>query len=373
MEDFYELLGVQKTATATEIKKAYRAKAREYHPDANSGDVEMEEKFKAISVAYEILSDPEKRTRYDQFGVDGFRNGGNSYSQAGGSFDFNLSDLFESFFGGGAGGFSRSTGPSDEQIQISIELTEACFGITKEVSLKMDQACQKCEGTGAKVGSQQITCGTCEGAGIIQQMRQSLFGQMMTQQYCPTCQGMGTLISEPCDQCGSSGVTKQDVTLEINIPAGVETGSRLKLTGLGPAGMRNSQVGDLYVAINVKPDARFERHGDDLVCMQEITLLEAIFGAKKVLETFDGVEQFIIPPGTKSGELFKLKSHGMGKLRSRNRGDLLVYVTVIIPSSKDLSNEQKELLIQYGKLGGEEIVEQEHSGGLFEKVKRAFS
>jgi molecular chaperone DnaJ len=187
MEDFYVLLGIDKTATAQEIKKAYRNKARELHPDANQGDAEMEEKFKAVSVAYEVLSDPEKRAVYDQYGVDGLRGGGGyGNSQAGGSFDFNLSDLFESFFGGGAGagfGGGARSNSNDAGVQVSIELKEACFGIAKEVELRMDQTCETCSGSGAKENTQPITCGTCEGSGIIQQVRQSLFGNMMTQQY----------------------------------------------------------------------------------------------------------------------------------------------------------------------------------------------
>ena len=376
MEDFYVLLGVEKNASAQEIKKAYRNKARELHPDANQGDAEMEEKFKAVSVAYEVLSDPEKRAIYDQYGVDGLRGGGGyGNSQAGGSFDFNLSDLFESFFGGGAGvgfGGGAQSNSNDAGVQVNIDLKDACFGIAKEVELRMDQTCEVCSGSGAKENTQPITCGTCEGSGIIQQVRQSLFGNMMTQQYCPTCEGMGTLISDPCASCAGHGVVKKDVNLEINIPAGVDNGSRLKIAGQGPAGFRNTGTGDLYVSINVKPDARFERHGDDLVCVQEITFLEAIFGANKELDTFDGIQEFTIPGGTKSGEVFKLRGHGMGKLRSGRRGDLLVYVNVIIPPAKSLSDEQKDILKQYAVASGEEIIEPEHTG-LFEKVKRVFS
>ena len=375
MEDFYILLGIDRNATQQEIKKAYRNKARELHPDANQGDAEMEEKFKAVSVAYEVLSDPEKRAVYDQYGVDGLRGGGGfGNSQAGGSFDFNLSDLFESFFGGAAGGFGGGgqSNSNDAGAQVSIDLSEACFGVAKEVALRMDQSCEVCSGSGAKGNSQPITCGTCEGSGIVQQIRQSLFGNMMTQQYCPTCSGMGTLISDPCDNCSGNGVVLKDVNLEINIPAGVDNGSRLKIANQGPAGFRNTKAGDLYVSINVKPDPRFERHGDDLVCVQEISFLEAIFGSTKELDTFDGIQEFTIPGGTKSGEVFKLRGHGMGRLRSNRRGDLLVYVNVIIPPAKSLSDEQVEILKQYAKASGEEIVEPEHSG-LFEKVKRVFS
>jgi molecular chaperone DnaJ len=379
MEDFYVLLGLQKNATAQEIKKAYRAKAREFHPDANSGDLEMEEKFKAISVAYEILSDPEKREIYDRYGVDGFRGGnagsGFSNAQSGGAFDFNLSDIFESFFNSTGGGFSQNQNSqsNDFQVQISIDLKEACFGVSKDITLNMERACEKCQGSGANENSAPITCGTCEGAGIVQELRQSLFGQMMTQQYCPTCQGMGTIIEDPCNKCDSSGVTIQEVTLEINIPAGVDNGSRLKLAGLGPSGVRNTKNGDLYVSLTIATNENFERHSDDLVCVQEISFLEAIFGIKKDLDTFDGPQPLLIPGGTKTGEIFKLRSHGMGKLRSRSRGDLLVYVTVQIPASKDLTEEQKILLKQFAELNGDEIIEIEHSNSLFEKVKRVFS
>jgi molecular chaperone DnaJ len=377
--DFYELLGVSRDAQAQEIKKAYRNLARQYHPDANPGDPEAEEMFKAISVAYEVLSDPQKRAQYDQYGVDGLRQGaGFGGGAQNGTFDFNLNDLFESFFGSagfGGGGFSggASSGTFDSQVQVDVTLSEACFGVTKTVDLTMDRTCQECDGSGAKPGSTPRTCDTCNGQGAVQEIRQTLFGQMMASSTCPTCSGYGTTITDPCDKCSSTGVTAQDVAMEITIPGGVDTGSRLRLSGQGPSGMRGARPGDLYVIINVQPDKRFERHGDDLVAVQEISILQAIFGASVDFPTLEDTQTLTIGPGTKSGEIFRLRNHGMHKLRGRGRGDLLVYVNVVIPSAKDLTEEQQEILKTYAASIGEEISEPHHHTGLFEKVKRAFT
>lgn len=375
--DFYELLGVPRTADAQQIKKAYRALARQYHPDANPGDAQAEEMFKAISVAYEVLSDPDKRAQYDQFGIDGLRQGAGFGQQGAGGFEFNLSDLFESFFGsagfGGSPFGSQSRNTYDSQIQVDVTLSEACFGATKTIDLSLERPCITCSGSGAEPGTSPSTCATCAGAGAIQQMRQTLFGQMMSTSPCPTCSGYGTVIETPCSTCRSSGVVEQDVSLEVTIPGGVETGSRLRLSGQGPSGMRGAPAGDLYVIVNVQPDERFERHGDDLVSVQEITVLQAIFGASIEFATLEDSQSLHIEPGTKSGEVFRLKNHGMNRLRGRGRGDILVYVNVAIPSSKDLNDEQQDLLRAYAASIGEEIDETQVHSSLFEKVKRAFS
>ncbi|MFN8016072.1 MAG: molecular chaperone DnaJ [Acidimicrobiia bacterium] len=373
--DFYELLGVSRNADANEIKKAYRAQARKYHPDANQNDPEAEEQFKAISVAYEVLSDPEKRARYDQFGIDGLRGNGGFNGQAGGGFEFNLSDLFESFFGGSgfSNGFSRNAQTSnDVQAPMQITLHEAAFGTVKTLNVDLERTCATCSGSGAQQGSAPITCSTCGGAGAVQEVRNSFFGQMMVSSICPTCSGYGSIIQNPCNVCNGSGVNVEDVNLEVTIPAGVETGSRLKLPGQGPAGYRNSNPGDLYVLIEVLADKNYERHGDDLVGVKEISFINAIFGTSIEIETLDGPQMLSIPPGTKSGEVFKLKNHGMGKLRGRGRGDLLIFVNVEIPSSKNLNDEQKELLKNYAQLSGEEINENNEHQSLFERVKRHF-
>ncbi len=375
-KDFYELLGVSRSADPTEIKKAYRNLARKYHPDANGGDEQAEEMFKAISVAYEVLSDPEKKARYDQYGINGLRGDAGFNSQGGGSFDFNLSDLFESFFGGQgfSSGFTRnSQGSNDVQAQVEITLSEAAFGVTKAVELKLDRACNVCFGSGAKEGSSPITCSICSGSGVTQELRQSFFGQMMVQNVCSTCSGFGSIIEHPCESCSGSGVSIQDLTLEVNIPAGVETGSRLRLSGQGPAGPRGSSPGDLYVSIFVEVDDSFERHGDDLVGVQNISFLSAIFGINIPVKTLDGNEMLHVPPGSKSGDIFKLHGQGMGRLRGRGRGDILIYINVDIPSVKDLTEEQKQLLKDFAQSTGEEIDESNVNHTLFEKVKRAFS
>jgi len=372
--DLYEILGISKNADAAEIKKAYRALAREHHPDANQGSAASEEKFKEVAVAYEVLSDPEKRAKYDQFGIDGLRTDG-GFSQNGVSFDFNLSDLFESFFGGQgfSNNFSNQRSSNDVQAQVDVSLSEAAFGATKTISLRLDRTCSLCTGSGAKAGTSPSTCSTCAGAGMIQEVKQTFFGQMLAQSQCLTCSGFGTVIQDPCQECSGSGVVREDVSMEITIPAGVETGSRLRLTGQGPAGLRLTPPGDLYVLINVLSDSRFERHGDDLVGVQEISFLSAIFGTTIDIETLDKNETLHIPPGTKSGEVFRLRSHGMGRLRGRGRGDILMYVTVIIPSVKKLNDEQKDLLKSYALASGEEIQETHEHPTLFEKVKRAFT
>ena len=375
--DFYKLLGVSRTADASEIKKAYRALARQHHPDATQNDPESEEQFKAIAVAYEVLSDPEKRAQYDQYGIDGLRSGGGFNSQGGGGFEFNISDLFESFFGGS--GFASSPFSSNSRVsndaaaQIEVTLTEAAFGVTQTLNLTLDRLCETCSGSGAKPGTQVHTCSTCGGAGSVQEVRQTFFGQMMSAAPCPTCSGMGTVVPDPCQQCNSAGVVPTPVTIELTIPAGVETGSRLRLSGQGPTGLRGSANGDLYVSINVAPHDRFERHGDDLVAVQEISFLAAIFGTTIDIETLENTETLHIPPGTPSGEVFRLGHHGMGRLRGRGRGDILIYITVVIPSVKDLNAEQKELLMAYGASIGEEVAETHDHPSLFEKVKRAFS
>ncbi len=375
--DFYELLGVGRDADPNQIKKAYRALARKYHPDANPGDKEAEEHFKAISVAYEVLSDPQKKAQYDQFGIDGLRQGANFGQGAQGGFDFNLSDLFESFFGatgfGGSPFGGRASASNDIQTSLSITLEEACFGVTKTIDLELDKTCDECSGSGAKPGTSPTTCPNCAGAGAVQEIRQTMFGQMMTSSPCGQCSGYGSIIQEPCFKCGASGVIPTSTSLEVNIPAGVETSSRLRLSGQGPSGYRGGPSGDLYVNINVESHPKFERNGDDLVCVEEVSFLQAIFGSIKVIESFDGPVDLRIEPGSKSGDLYRLNNHGMNRLRGRGRGDILVYLNVAIPSAKELSEDQKDLLKKYAELSGEEIIELPEEPSLFQKVKRAFS
>lgn len=371
-EDLYELLGVSRTASAEEIKKAYRKKAREFHPDANPGDSDAEEQFKAVAVAYEILSDPDKRAQYDQYGIDGMRQGFGS--QAGGGFDFNIADLFESFFGGG--GFSspfQSHQSVDAQASVSITLSQAAFGVTKNIDVVLNRTCSHCEGSGATPGTPVHACTTCNGMGAVQQMKQTFFGQMMTTSPCPTCQGQGSIVESPCAACGSYGVVATDLSLEITIPPGVDTGSRLRLSGQGPHAGRGGPPGDLYVVISVEPHSHFERHGDDLVMNQQISVISAIFGASVDIETLEGSHVLSIPAGTQTGEIFRLKNFGIGHLRGRGRGDILVHISVEVPSSKKLSEEQREALKQYAELSGEQVNENAEHKSLFEKVKRAFS
>tara|TARA_B110000014_G_scaffold245251_1_gene217080 strand:+ start:609 stop:1736 length:1128 start_codon:yes stop_codon:yes gene_type:complete len=357
--DYYELLRVDRGASPDELKRAYRKLAREYHPDANPNDEEAEAKFKEISEAYAVLSDEEARTRYDQFGHEGLRSGG----MGGDPFNFDLNDIFENFFGGNPFGGARNRGRAgpppgeDQEIVLDLEFDEAVFGVDKKVEMQTALACDSCEGSGAAEGTSARSCNSCGGVGQVRQVRQSLLGQMVTTAPCGTCGGLGEEIPSPCSVCRGEGRRRDTVSYEVRVPAGIDSGSTLRLTGRGAAGPRGGPSGDLYVHLRVGESDTFVRDGDTLHARLHITMLQAALGARIDFETLDGVVELAIPPGTQPGEIFRLRDHGVPRLegRGRGRGDLLASVEVEIPSQ--LSAEDEQQLRQVAKQRGEEVAD----------------
>ena len=357
--DYYELLGVDRGASADDLKRAYRKLARQYHPDANPDDREAEAKFKEISEAYAVLSDESARARYDQFGHEGLRGGG----MGGDPFNFDLNDIFENFFGGnpfGGGRTRRPAGPppgEDQEIVLDLTFEEAIFGVDRKVELQTAVGCEQCSGTGADEGTSARRCTGCEGSGQIQQMRQSLLGQMVTTTHCPRCGGLGEEIPNPCPQCRGEGRYRDSMSYEVRVPAGVDTGSTLRLTGRGAAGPRGGVTGDLYVHLRVAASERFTRDGDTLYAELRITMLQAALGARIDFETLDQTVELAIPPGTQPGEIFRLRDHGVPRLegRGRGRGDMLVSINVEIPTK--LSKQDDELLRQIAQQRDENVAD----------------
>ena len=357
--DYYELLGVDRGASADDLKRAYRKLDRQYHPDANPNDQEAEAKFKEISEAYAVLSDESARARYDQFGHEGLRGGG----MGGDPFNFDLNDIFENFFGGnpfGGGRTRRPAGPppgEDQEIVLDLTFEEAIFGVDRKVELQTAVGCEQCSGTGAAEGTSARRCTGCDGSGQIQQMRQSLLGQMVTTTHCPRCGGLGEEIPNPCPQCRGEGRYRDSMSYEVRVPAGVDTGSTLRLTGRGAAGPRGGATGDLYVHLRVAASERFTRDGDTLYAELRITMLQAALGARIDFETLDQTVELAIPPGTQPGEIFRLRDHGVPRLegRGRGRGDMLVSINVEIPTK--LSKQDDELLRQIAQQRDENVAD----------------
>ncbi|PJA46429.1 molecular chaperone DnaJ [Candidatus Uhrbacteria bacterium CG_4_9_14_3_um_filter_50_9] len=340
-KNYYEILEVDRGASQDEIKKAFRKKAHAYHPDKASGD---EEKFKEANSAYQVLGDPEKRAKYDQFGSAAFEGGtgGAGFGQGFGGFDFSAAgdfgDIFGDLFGGGQRR-QRVRRGNDIQVDIELEFTDAVFGATKEITLSKTDACERCSGNGAEPGQGVETCGTCKGSGVEVRMQRTILGNMQTQVTCQTCQGSGEVPKEPCSTCRGSGTDKKKQTMEIQIPAGVEDGSTLRVRGKGEA-IKNGQPGDLYVRLHVRRDPRFERDGVHLHSQISIGFTQAALGDTIDVETVDGPVELKIPSGTQSGARFRLK--GKGVMAGGGRGDHYVHVEVVVP--KKLSREQKKLI-----------------------------
>lgn len=368
MADFYEILGVSRSATPDEIKKAYRVKARQLHPDANPGDAEAEEKFKQLAKAYEVLSDPEARRRYDQFGESGGASAGDFFSGGG------LGDIFDAFFGGG-GPFGGSRGPSgpprgqDLEIVADIPFEQAVFGATLPVNVRTAVRCDDCEGSGAGQGTRPVTCVECSGTGQVQRVRQSLLGQMISSQACARCRGFGEVVATPCATCSGEGRVIADKTYQVDVPAGVDTGSTLRLTGRGAVGPRGGAPGDLYVHLRVAPHDVFVRDGSDLVCELDVSIAQASLGTTIEIATLDGDETLVVPPGTQPGRVFTLPRRGVPRLQGRGRGDVRVIVNVAVPTK--LTPEEVDLLRRLAALRGEEVAPEEH--GFFSRIKSAFS
>lgn len=376
MADYYELLGVPRTATADEIKKAYRQRAREFHPDANPDNAAAAEQFKKVAQAYQVLSDDEQRARYDRYGERGV--GGN----AGGPtaediFGGGLGDIFETFFGGGGGspfGGGRQRGPTgpprgqDIEVVSDISFEQSVFGDQIDVSLKLPVACEECSGSGAGAGTSPVTCSDCGGSGQIQRVRQSLLGQMVTASPCGRCGGLGQVITTPCESCRGEGRVTVDKTYQVDVPAGVDSGSTLRLTGRGAAGPRGGRTGDLYVHLRVAAHDLFVREDHDLVTDVPISIAQASLGTAIELETLDGTEHLVIPPGTQPGREFVLRQRGVPHLRGRGRGDLRARVRVEVPAK--LSEKEVELLTAYAEGRGELVGHEKE--GLFSRLKSAF-
>ncbi len=370
MADYYELLGVSRTATAEELKKAYRRKARELHPDANPDDPHAEEQFKAVARAYEVLSDPDQRARYDRFGEAGLTGAtatGEPFGFTGG-----LGDIFEAFFGGFGGGQRPGpTGPPrgpDLEAVAELSFEQAVFGAEVPITVRTATTCTDCQGTGAAPGTSPVDCVDCGGTGQVRRVRTSLLGQMVTASPCTRCGGLGQVIVTPCATCRGEGRLIEDKTYRVDVPAGVGQGSTLRLTGRGAVGPRGGAPGDLYVHLRVRPHERFTRDGDDLVSRLTIPFSQAALGAHLVFPTLDGDEDLVIPPGTQHGRVFRLRGRGVPRVDGRGRGDLLVEVAVETPTK--LTRSQEELLRRFAEERGEVVAPPDH--GLLNRIKSAF-
>ena len=366
--DYYEVLGIQKGASEEEIKKAYKKLARKYHPDMNPGDKEAEEKFKEVNEANEVLSDPEKKARYDQFGfagVDpnyGAGAGGGAY---GGGFDFgDLGDIFGSFFGGGFGGGQRRNPNAPQRgesirASVSVSFTEAAFGCEKSVTLERSEQCPTCKGNGCAPGTTPEICPDCHGTGTVQTRRQTPMGVFASNGPCRKCGGTGRLIHQPCPDCRGTGAVRKRKTIKVNIPAGIDHGQTISLRGQGNAGRNGGPAGDLLITVMVQPHELFRRDGVDVFCEAPITFTQAVLGAELEIPTIDGRVKYTIPEGTQTGTVFRLRGKGIPVLNGRGRGDQ--YVTVTIETPRDLNREQKEALKRFSETLGEGNYEKHRS------------
>lgn len=376
--DYYDLLGVSPSATEDEIKRAYRRLARELHPDTSGGDPAAEDRFKQVTVAYEVLRDPERRRRYDMFGPEMARGagaGGTGGSPFGESpFGGGLGDLFETFFGGSPFSGGRGRGPSgrprgsDVEVMADLAFADAVFGSHLDIKVRAAVACATCGGSGARVGTTPTTCSQCGGSGEVRRVRQSILGQMVTTAPCARCGGTGEEVTSPCPDCRGDGRRTEERVHPVDIPAGIDDGQTLRLTGRGAVGPRGGPPGDLYVHVRVRPDERFERHGFDLVQVLHVSMAQATLGCHVELETLDGEEDLVIGAGTQSGRVYRLRGRGVPHMDGRGRGELVVQVIVDIPAQ--LTKEQEELLRRFAAERGEEVAPADSR--LRSKIRSAF-
>jgi molecular chaperone DnaJ len=369
-KDFYEILGVQKNASDDEIKKSYRKLAMKFHPDRNKDDKESERKFKEATAAYEALKDPERRAAYDQYGHDAFRQGGMGGGQGFGDFGGGFSDIFEEFFGGGFGGSSRQGGPqrgSDLRYNMSITLQDAFNGKKSQIRIPSYEGCDLCSATGSADKSGPSTCSTCNGQGKVR----STQGFFSIERPCPTCGGEGSSIKNPCLKCSGTGQVKKQKTISVTIPPGVDTGTRIRISGEGELGKRGAGNGDLYIFVEVQKDKLFEREESNIFCQIPISITTAILGGDVDVPTIEGKKARLnIPPGTQSETQFRLKGKGMSILRQTRRGDMYVETNVEIPVN--LNNKQKAILQEFEKEGGTSKKHSPKSQSFFSKLKEVW-
>ncbi len=357
--DYYEVLGVSRTASDDEIKKAYRSLAKKYHPDMHPGDKVAEEKFKEANEAYAVLSDSEKRAKYDQYGHSAFdpsMGGGSGFGGFGGFGDFDFGDIFSSFFGGGGTSSRSSYNASVEgesvMTRITIDFTEAVFGCKKEVSFARVEACGECGATGAKKGTSPETCQNCRGTGRVTVQQQTILGYMQTQRSCQSCRGTGKIIRDACDNCNGKGYIKVNKKFDITVPAGIDNMHRIIHRGQGSAGRNGGRAGDLIIEVRVREHKFFQRDGNNVYCEVPISFSEAGLGAEIDIPTLEGkTEKYKIPEGTQTGTSFTLRGKGIADVNTKKRGDYIL--TVVVETPKNLTSEQKKLLSEFSKSLGE--------------------
>ncbi len=369
--DYYEVLKVERDADAEEIKRSYRKKAKKYHPDLNPDDHEAEINFKEVNEAYEILGNPDKRSKYDRFGhagVDPQAGGGSGFGDFGG-FGFDVEDIFDIFTGGSS---RRRSGPirgSDLRYDLNLEFKEAIFGVEKEIQVRKAENCNTCDGTGAEPGTSKSTCSNCDGRGEVRYAQQTPFGNMVRTARCDVCEGSGEIIESKCENCGGSGREIRSKKISVKVPGGVDTGSVISIRGEGEAGEKGGPSGDLFIYINVEPDPIFRRSQNNIYLKVPISFTEASLGAQIELPTLEGVETYNIDPGTQTGSEFKLRNLGVPYLRRKGRGDLIFTVEVKVPT--ELTEKQKDLLLDFAHETGEKY--EKNKKGFFERVKDAFN
>ena len=365
-QDYYETLGIDRSAADGEIKRAYRKLAMQYHPDRNKDDTDAERKFKEINEAYAVLSDPDKRSAYDRFGHAAFENGGagpGGFDFAAGSFADVFDDLFGEFMGGGRRRRSAAARGADMRYNLEVTLEEAFRGTREQIRIPVAAACEDCGGSGAAPGSEPATCATCHGHGKVRAQQ----GFFTIERTCPACHGAGRVIQDPCTTCAGGGRVQREKTLAVNIPPGVEDGTRIRLAGEGEAGMRGGPPGDLYIFLSVAPHELFRREGANLFCRVPIAMVDAALGGAIEVPTLEGGRVTVnIPAGSQSGRHFRLRGKGMPQLRGRGQGDL--YIETVVETPMNLTKRQKELLREFAEAGKSEETSPE-SHGFFAKVR----
>ncbi|MGX4600858.1 molecular chaperone DnaJ [Faecalimicrobium sp. JNUCC 81] len=371
--DYYEVLGVDKNADAQALKKAYRKMAMKYHPDRNPDNKEAEEKFKEVNEAYEVLSDDTKRRTYDQFGHEGV-NGQGGFGQGGfsgqgfGGFEDIFGDMFGDIFGGGR---ARRRGPergADIRQDVNITFEEAAFGKKMSIKINRSEECSECSGSGAKPGTSKKTCPTCNGAGEVRTVQRTPFGNIASSRTCSACNGEGEVVESPCSKCNGQGSTRKVKTIEVDIPAGIDDGQMIKLSGQGELGSKGGPRGDLYIVVNVKSHPLFTREGNDIYFDMPITFVQAALGDEIEVPTLDGKVKYTVPEGTQTGTVFRLREKGIPRLRGNSRGDQ--YIKVVVDTPRKLNEKQKDILREFAKECGEEVHEKKRTFG--QKIEDMF-